>query len=205
MLLTCALVGWVAMSPGAVARQPPDAMGPTTVFQFPTPPALSPSVVASLDSAAPPQVSAHGGRAGASIYQPAPNVHIALGRQAAEQAQLAAAGVGGAPSSTTNMTYHGGPTQQTVTAYTIFWSPHGTISSSYRTLINRYFQDIGGSSFYNLVSQYPGLTDTQNVSTLGGTWIDTNPYPAGKGTAINPLSHTDIETEVGRALTINPS
>ncbi|HEY8768867.1 MAG TPA: hypothetical protein VIP09_16685 [Dehalococcoidia bacterium] len=141
----------------------------------------------------------------ASPYQPAPNVHIALGRPAAEQAQLAAIGAGGAPSSTTNMSYHGGPTQQAVAAYTIFWSPHGTISSSYRTLINRYFQDIGGSSFYNIVSQYPGLTDTQNVSTLGGTWIDTNPYPAGVGTAVNPLSDTDIKTEVARALSLNPS
>ncbi len=204
MLLTCALVGWVAMAPGVAARQPSDATGPTAVVQPPEFPAVSPSVVASLESAAPPQILADGGRAGDSIYQPAPNVHIALGRPAAEQAQIAATGAGGAPSSTTNMSYHGGPTQQTVAAYTIFWSPHGTISSSYRTLINRYFQDIGGSSFYNVVSQYPGLTDTQNVSTLGGTWIDTNPYPAGEGTASNPLSHTDIKTEVARALSLNP-
>jgi Phosphate-induced protein 1 conserved region len=103
------------------------------------------------------------------------------------------------------MSYHGGPTQQTVAAYTIFWSPHGTISSSYRTLTNRYFQDIGGSGFYNIVPQYPGLTDTQNVSTWGGTWIDTNPYPAGEGTAVTPLSHTDIQAEVTRALDLNSS
>ncbi len=103
------------------------------------------------------------------------------------------------------MSYHSGPTQQTLAAYTIFWSPHSTLSSNYRTLINRYFQDIGGSSFYNVVSQYPGLADTQNVSTLGGTWIDANPYPAGKGTANTPLSATDIKAEVTRALSLNPS
>jgi hypothetical protein len=61
-----------------------------------------------------------------------------------------------------------------------------------------------GSSFYNIVSQYPGLADTQNVSTLGGTCIDANPYPAGEGTALNPLSDTDIKTEVARALGLNP-
>jgi hypothetical protein len=204
-LLTCALVGWVAMAPGASARQPTEATGPTAGVQLAKPQAMSPSVVASLEPSALPQSWPAGGRPGNSIYQPAPNVHIALGRQAAEQAQVAATGAGGAPSSTTNMTYHGGPTQQTVAAYTIFWSPNGTISSSYRTLINRYFQDIGGSSFYNVVSQYPGLTDTQNVSTLGGTWIDTGPYPAGEGSAFNPLSHTDIQTEVARALSLNPS
>jgi hypothetical protein len=167
--------------------------------------AMSPSVVASPESAAPPQVLAHGGQAGNSIYEPAPNVHIALTRPAAEQAQLATANAGGAPSTKANMSYHSGPTQQTLIAYTIFWSPHGTISSNYRTLINRYFQDIGGSSFYNIVNQYPGLTDTQNVSTLGGTWIDTAPYPAGEGTAVNPMSDTDIQTEVARALSLNPS
>ena len=61
------------------------------------------------------------------------------------------------------------------------------------------------SGFYNIVTQYPGLTDTQNVSTLGGTWIDTNPYPAGEGSAANPLSNTDIKTEVARALSLNPN
>jgi hypothetical protein len=87
------------------------------------------------------------------------------------------------------MTYHGGPIQQTLTAYTIFWSPHSTLSSSYRTLINRYFQDVGGSSFYNVLAQYgqlPGPTYIQNVSTLGGTWIDTSPYPVD-GSPFAPL------------------
>jgi hypothetical protein len=205
MLLTCALAGWVAMAPGVAARQPTAANVPTAGVQLPGPAASSPLVLAASEPSALPQILAYGGRAGGSIYQPAPNVHIALGRQAAEQAQVAATGAGGAPSSTTNMSYHSGPTQQTLVAYTIFWSPHSSISSSYQTLINRYFQDIGGSSFYNVVSQYPGLADTQNVSTLGGTWIDADPYPAGKGTAIAPLSHTDISTEVARALSLNPS
>jgi hypothetical protein len=193
------------MAPGASARQPTEASGPTAGVQLPKSPALFPSVLAARESDAPSQTLAPAGGPGDSIYQPVPNVHIALARPAAEQAQLAATGAGGAPSSTTNMTYHSGPTQQTGAAYTIFWSPSGTISSNFRTLINRYFQDIGGSSFYNIVSQYPGLTDTQSVSTLGGTWIDTSPYPAGEGSALNPLSDTDITTEVARALGLNPS
>ena len=105
------------------------------------------------------------------------------------------------------MAYHGGPIQQTLTAYTIFWSPHSTLSTSYRTLINRYFQDVGGSSFYNVLAQYgqlPGPTYIQNVSTLGGTWIDTSPYPVD-GSPSHPLSDADIENEVTRALSQNSS
>jgi hypothetical protein len=134
-------------------------------------------------------------------------VHSALPPQAAGQAQHAVAGAAGS-SSTTNMTYNSGPVEQNVAAYTIFWSPHSTISSGYRTLIDRYFQDIGGSAFYNIVSQYyqlPGPAYMQNISTLGGTWIDTNPYPGGRGTSTNPLSDADIENEVTRALSLNSS
>src|ERR1700682_4063016 len=112
-------------------------------------------------------------------YSPAANVHI---DPTGPVPPLVHPAAGGPPS---NVTYQGGPVQQTLAAYTIFWDPGGTISSSYRDLINRYFQDIGGSNFYNIVSQYyqlPGPTFVENVSTLGGTWIDTSPYPDGKGT-----------------------
>ncbi len=97
--------------------------------------------------------------------------------------------------------------QQTLTAYTIYWDPQGTLSPGYRSLINRYFQDIGSSSFFNVASQYyqlPGPTYIQGVSTLGGTWIDTADYPDGRGTGANPLSDADIENEVVRALNANP-
>jgi hypothetical protein len=139
-----------------------------------------------------------------SIHRPIANgPHIALTSGEAAQASAAQ---GAAPSSSTNMTYNGGPVMQTLSAYTIFWSPNGTISTGYRNLIDRYFQDIGSSSFYNIVTQYyqnPGTVHMQNVSTLGGTWIDTTPYPGGRGSPANPLSDADIQSSISRALAAN--
>jgi hypothetical protein len=60
MLLTCAVVGWVAMAPGAAARQLTDATGPTAGVQLAKPPALSPSVLAARESSALSQTLAQG-------------------------------------------------------------------------------------------------------------------------------------------------
>ena len=119
-----------------------------------------------------------------------------------------------APSSTANMTYHGGSIMQTVTVYMIYWTPNNTISSAYKNLLNRYFADINGSAFYNINTQYyqnPGTVSMQNNSTLGGTWTDTtnsgvgNGYPGGRGTSGSPLTDADIQNEVSAALTANPT
>jgi uncharacterized repeat protein (TIGR01451 family) len=119
-----------------------------------------------------------------------------------------------APSSIANMTYHGGSIMQTVTVYTIYWTPNNTIPGGYKNLINRYFTDINGSAFYNINTQYyqnPGSIPMQNNSTLGGTWTDTtssgvgNGYPGGRGTSASPLTRTDVQNEVSAALTANPT
>lgn len=108
-----------------------------------------------------------------------------------------------------NLVYGGGPVMITTTAYTIFWSPNSTISANYRTLLNRYFQDIGGTAFNNINTQYyqnPGPTYITNTTTFGGTWLDTtNVYPGGRGTPADPLTGQDLKDEIVRALTANPS
>jgi hypothetical protein len=107
--------------------------------------------------------------------------------------------------------YHGGGVMQGYKAYTIFWAP-GThsIPLMYQTLINRWFDDVGGSSLLNIATQYfqfslptyPFAT-VQNVSSLGGTWLDSaKPYPHA-GTAADPLLDDDIQAEVQRAITMN--
>ena len=109
---------------------------------------------------------------------------------------------------TNNMTYHGGSVMQTVKAYTIFWQPSGSSAfpTGYQTLINRYFGDVGDTAFYNINTQYyqsPPQVNMRNVSTLGGTWLDTtNAYPH-TGTAGDPLLNVDIKAEVTRAITAN--
>ncbi len=104
-----------------------------------------------------------------------------------------------------NLSYNGGPVIYTLAAYTIFWNPHGTISADYQNLLNRYFSDVGGSSVYNILTQYydnPGANHIQNTSTFAGTWVDTAAYPRA-GTAANPLQDSDIQAEVQRAITQN--
>ncbi|MFN8495999.1 MAG: hypothetical protein U0350_50880 [Caldilineaceae bacterium] len=106
-----------------------------------------------------------------------------------------------------NLSYHGGSIMQTVKVYTIFWVPTGkTIASGYQTLLNRYFTDINASSFYNVNTQYYQGSTTktymQNVSTYGGTWLDTAAYPRA-GSASTPLLDSDIQNEVVRAIQQN--
>jgi hypothetical protein len=114
------------------------------------------------------------------------------------QARLAGAG---------NMNYYGGQVMITSKTYSIFWIPAGyTVASGYQSLINRYLADIGGSAFYNIMTQYyqnPGTQHIQNVSTFGATIIDTQAYPGGRGTPANPLTDADIQAEVQRAATAN--
>lgn len=96
--------------------------------------------------------------------------------------------------------YHGGPTMRTgSTNYLIFWQPSGSyMSPTYKTLLQRYFNDVGGSSFYGLMTQYYDRGGTiQNSSNLGGVWTDTSAYPSGT------LSDANIETEIGKAMTAN--
>ncbi|HZS90129.1 MAG TPA: hypothetical protein VFE42_21855 [Chloroflexota bacterium] len=99
-----------------------------------------------------------------------------------------------------NLIYHGGPVMRTnSTTYSIFWQPAGTyMSPTYKTLVNRYFGDVGGSALYGNNTQYYGqLGAIVNASSLGGTWTDTSAYPS----AI--LSDRAIQAEVQKAMQAN--
>lgn len=96
--------------------------------------------------------------------------------------------------------WSGGPTMRTgSTNYLIFWQPSGaSMSPTYKTLLTRYFTDVGGSSFYGLLTQYHDSGGAiQNSSSLGGTWTDTAPYPG------RVLTDANIEAEIGKAMTAN--
>lgn len=108
---------------------------------------------------------------------------------------------------TSPVVYHNGPVIQSLVAYTIFWDPNNTMSSTYQNLINRYFVDVGHSNFYNIATQYyqtaPSMFISSN-SSFGGTYHDTlHAYPGGKGTAANPLIDSDIQNEVTTAIAAN--
>src|SRR5690348_8995046 len=81
--------------------------------------------------------------------------------------------------------YHRGSVVNDLTAYLLFWLPNGYTfepngsSSRYERLMEQYFQDVGGTPFYNTLTQYYATVTgpIRNVVTLGGSYVDTQPYP----------------------------
>lgn len=116
-----------------------------------------------------------------------------------------------------NLTYHsGGRIMKTEVSYAIVWDPpklqngHSThISSTYTSLISRYFGDVGGHGLYGNNTQYYQVisgvtTHIQNTSTFGGMWVDTSAYPAsGCSDSATPgacVSDSQIRAEVSKAM-----
>jgi hypothetical protein len=99
-----------------------------------------------------------------------------------------------------NMTYHGGPVQHTQKVFTIFWNPSGpAFPAGYQTTINQFVQDLNGSTYYGIGSQYNDTTShISTVLTYGGTWLDTaNAIPEVA------LTGQDLLNEVERAKAAN--
>lgn len=118
--------------------------------------------------------------------------------------------------------YHGGPVMHTYTAYLIFWLPKSyTFEPSgddtrFESSIAQYFKDVGGTSFYGLLTQYWDYHGAvQNSAQLGDIYVDTSPYercdysqtrcsqvPA---TQQQPLLDADVRGEIERAVHAHPS
>ncbi len=101
------------------------------------------------------------------------------------------------------VTYQGGPIQLQQNVYLIFWLPSGQhyeptgSDTFYEQLITDYFEDVGGSQFYEILGQYPDTLDGAPTTTVhvGGVFVDSSPYPES-GNQSSPLLGTDIISEV---------
>ncbi len=107
------------------------------------------------------------------------------------------------------LNFHDGDVMHAMTAYLVFWLPRGQTfepsgsDTRFETLVAQYFNDIGGSAFYGLLTQYWDYRGSViNDVTLGGTYVDTTAYPRA-GTRADPLSTDDIEKEVAQAIRAN--
>lgn len=99
-----------------------------------------------------------------------------------------------------NVTYHGGAVMAgTANVYAIFWEPTGSyVSSTYNSLILRYFKDVGRSSLYHNITQYTQTGGgSPSNAVLAASWIDTAPYPS------NTLQDSNIQSEVTHAQQVN--
>ena len=117
-----------------------------------------------------------------------------------------------------NLTSHGGLVMHSATSYVIFWLPSGyhfdtplidqnypnASDQNYEALVVQFLRDLSNTAYYSIVQQYtdssgaPGL-----VTSLGGSWTDTSPYPNSEGTRANPLQASDLQAEVTKAMSAN--
>jgi hypothetical protein len=106
-----------------------------------------------------------------------------------------------------NLASSGGAVMLSSTSYAIFWLPTGQdyeasgSDSRYENLLQQFLGDVGGTNYYNIVTQYndgTGNSPTAN-SALGGTYVDTTAYPHS-GTGSDPLTDADIQAEVTRVM-----
>ncbi|MGI8826773.1 MAG: hypothetical protein ACR2JC_14195 [Chloroflexota bacterium] len=109
----------------------------------------------------------------------------------------------------TDLQYAGGPVMARTTSYVIFWLPSGRVydpsqpgDSAVQRVVVQYLHDVGGSSLYNLLTQYSPSPDRPilNESRFGGMVIDTRPYPHS-GTTADPFRDADARAEVSRVAT----
>jgi hypothetical protein len=119
----------------------------------------------------------------------------------------------------TNMVQGSGPVMRNPTNYLIFWQPPGTAAfpAGYQTGIEKYFQSVGGTPFYNIVTQYndkSGSPAPPNSASWGGSWVDTTTAaPSGCNGSVGavgatpncPLTDGDIQNEVNQAIAANPT
>jgi len=107
----------------------------------------------------------------------------------------------------------GGPTMNSLTIYEVFWQPTGHYGSNsgddttFQNLLQQFAGDLGGSQFYNIVTQYYDTTNSNthitSTASFGGAWVDTtNAFPHA-GTTSDPLLDGDITAEVHRAVVAN--
>ena len=110
--------------------------------------------------------------------------------------------IGGAPVGLP-LEYGGGQVEVTNRNYAIFWEPPGHASSAnYKPLVQRFFSDVGGSALFNTTTQYyqgSGASQVfiKNVSTFGGSYVDTAAFPAGG------VTDADLQAEVKKVVALN--
>lgn len=108
--------------------------------------------------------------------------------------------------------YHGGPVVHGLTAFLIFWLPSGTCfepiggsctsnnDGRYESLLVRFAGDVAPTPYVGLFNQYTdGAGGVTNNVSLGGTVVDTTPYPHA-GTTADPLQDGDVRDEVTRVI-----
>lgn len=128
----------------------------------------------------------------------------------AQQAQKAHTKASASPqtASAYDLAYNYGPVQHTPTTYLIFWGPSwasGGSDNGTAQLVESYFNDLGGTSFQNILTQYyDGTGPISNVENFSSAnvYFDTSAPPTDQscGTGYPSIEEPDIETEISNAI-----
>ncbi len=102
-----------------------------------------------------------------------------------------------------NLAYGGGPVQHNPVSYVIFWGSSWTGSDSgTASIIQSWFNDYGGTSFENILTQYYDNSGHINdTHTLGGVYFDTSTPPTDSTcTANSTVEDSSLQSEVSSAI-----
>lgn len=118
-----------------------------------------------------------------------------------------------APNAQPDLPQGSGPTMHELHIYEVFWLPSGHFGANaaddttYENLLQQFAGDLGGTAFYNLVTQYydHSNSDTHitNTANLAGTFVDTATAFPHAGTTTTPLTEGDVTAEVAHAVAVN--
>ena len=92
------------------------------------------------------------------------------------------------------MQYHGGPVIRDHSTYAIFWDPGDLFPPDFEVGVNQFFTDIANASGsssneYSVLAQYSDSTGPGVYqSAVGGSLVDTDPYPSDDGSSSCPAS-----------------
>src|SRR5581483_2832087 len=151
--------------------------------------------------------------AAATSMLPAPSMHVT--HLAPHIFKVHGRGNNSKADNVDQLTYNGGPVMHSSVTYAIFWEPptlqdgsSTQVSSTYNSILQNYFGDIGGSGVYAIATQYHDTTGTiANNSTFGGAWTHTSAYPASQcsdsATPQDCMTDAQIQDEVTKALAAN--
>ncbi len=116
-----------------------------------------------------------------------------------------------------NLVYHNGPVMHTNKVYAIYWVPSGYyVSGTYESLINRFYTDVAAANgqttnvYYSDTQYYDNANGKITYSSsLGGSVVDTNAFPASGCNATYTsgvtvcLTDAQLQAEIQKEITAN--
>lgn len=134
--------------------------------------------------------------------------HIVIFPTRQEWYRLHGAHAAGTPQGSGDLAWNGGPVQHYPVTYEIFWGPGWSNGAGGVTadgqVVENYFNDLGGTSFENILTQYyDSAGNVVNTHTVGGIWLDTSTPPTDSSCGGSTVQDSSIQSEVSNAIAAN--